>query len=682
MLSKFEDRMQEPVVHHHYDRIDPRDKLRKLLDQKRYVVVLDNVWSDHDMGCIVTALPKGLPGSKIIITTRDSNLASMHANSVEYIHDLSRVLSWKDVTNLFYKKAFQGNKGECPDELTVCTEKILQKCEYLPLAVSALGTLLSKRPQTLLEWEKFHNSLVSNLPIIERVWDPSYRDLPIDVQSCFLYFSMFPEDYSIKRERLIRLWVAEGFVTPRSIKTMEDVADDCLNELIGRNLVDVNSTDIDGKVRTCRVTSLVREFVISKAENFVTVVESNSTSTSHSGQKIRRLSAHYAPINNSSRGCRDLNRTRTLLVFGSSQPTVLSFDELGNVLKTLKYLRVLDFKGVPLEDFPNSILGLSLLKYISMRKTKIKSIPSSIKKLSQLETLDLKRTQVIKLPKEIYELHNMRHLLVSRGCDQDDDGPAQGVEVVSSDNIRALSELQKLSLIQVQNNKTILKCLAELTGLRKLGLTDVKEEHGKELCCAIEKMERLSTLEVRSTKEEENLDLDHRVSPPISLQRICLEGRLERMPQWISQLYSAVKINLKRSKLDAEANPLCALQALPNLMELNLVDYYTGEKLEFQVETFKKLKILRIQQLDQLNFMTVEVGAMPMLKKLTMSKCKNLKFLPFGIERLTKLEELRVHDMHTEFMAQLQRETEAFQAVQHIPVIRSSTGIFRSLSGM
>ncbi|XP_008218220.1 PREDICTED: disease resistance protein RPM1-like [Prunus mume] len=134
MLSKFEDRMQEPVAHHHhYDGIDPGDKLRKLLDQKRYVVVLDNVWSDHDLGCIVTALPEGLPGSKIIITTRDSNLASLHANSAEYIHDLSRVLSWKDVTKLFCKKAFQGNKGECPEELQVWAEKILQKCEYCSL---------------------------------------------------------------------------------------------------------------------------------------------------------------------------------------------------------------------------------------------------------------------------------------------------------------------------------------------------------------------------------------------------------------------------------------------------------------------------------------------------------------------------------------------------------------------
>ncbi|KAH0986407.1 hypothetical protein GBA52_013584 [Prunus armeniaca] len=78
MLSKFEDRMQEPVVLHHqqqqhYEEIEPGQKLKQLLRQKKYVVVLDNVWRGHNFGCIVNALPEGLPGSKIIITTRDSN---------------------------------------------------------------------------------------------------------------------------------------------------------------------------------------------------------------------------------------------------------------------------------------------------------------------------------------------------------------------------------------------------------------------------------------------------------------------------------------------------------------------------------------------------------------------------------------------------------------------------------
>ncbi|KAB2636755.1 disease resistance protein RPM1-like [Pyrus ussuriensis x Pyrus communis] len=691
MLRNFEAQsMQEPVAedHNHREETYLRKKLRQILEKKKYLVVLDNVWSEQDLRRTVNALPKGLSGSKIITTTQDSNIvASWHASSDDYIHDLSNGLSSQEANKLFCKKAFHGNWENCPEELEGLAQIIISDCGGLPLAISTVGTFLARqKPQTFVKWKKFHDSFSSNLQIVGQAWEPSYRDLPDHLKSCFLYFSMFPEDSSIKRERLIRLWVAEGFVKQGrgTLTTMEEVADGYLNQLIGRKLVDVSSREIDGQVRSCRVSNLVRKFIKSKAESFVTVLESNNTrvskSSSNSGEKIRRLSAHYVSIKDLLRSGGELNQTRTLLVFGPSQQA--QCDEVGRVLNTLKYLRVLDLKGIPLEDFPKSISGLILLKYVSMRKTKIKTVPSSINRLAHLETLDLKRTRVTKLPEEICKLYNMRHLLVSRGCDGDDDGPAQGVEV-SAGNIGALSELQKLSLIKVGNNRTILNALAELTGLRKLGLTDLKIEHGTELCCAIEKMGSLSTLELRSTNEEEYLELDHHMkSPPRSLERLSLKGRLRCLPQWVPMLHSVVKISLKWSKLDADANPLKPLQALRNMMELHLVCYYTGQVLEFKAETFMKLKILSIKQFDQLHTMKVESGAMPNLEKLTLSNCKSLNLPPLGMEGLRNLEELFLHDMPTILIAKLQRDGEDRQAVERIPVIHSfnlSTG-FQNLS--
>ncbi|XP_028958536.1 disease resistance protein RPM1-like [Malus domestica] len=673
MLRKFEAQsMQEPVAEHHHH---PEEKLRQILEKKKYLVVLDNVWSEQDLTRIVNALPKGLSGSKIITTTRDSNIvASWHTSSDDYIHDLSNGLSSKEANKLFCKKAFHGNWDNCPKELVELAQIIISDCGGLPLAISTFGTFLAwQKPRNFVKWKKFHDSFGSNLQIVSQAWEPSYRDLPYHLKSCLLYFSMFPEDNSIKRERLIRLWVAEGFVKQGGRATMEEVADGYLNQLIGRKLVDVSSREIDGQVRSCRVSNLVCKFIMSKVEGFVTVLESSntraSTSSTNSGEKIRRLSAHYVSIKDLLRRGGELNQTRTLLVFGPSQQA--QCDEVGRVLNTLKYLRVLDLKGIPLEDFPKSISGLILLKYISMRKTKIKRVPSSINRLAHLETLDLKHTQVTKLPEEIYKLYNMRHLLVSRGCDGDDDGPAQGVEI-SAGNIGALSELQKLSLIKVGNNRTILKALAELTGLRKLGLTDLIIEHGTELCCAIEKMGSLSTLELRSTNEEEYLELDHHMeSPPRSLERLSLKGRLRCLPQWVPMLDSVVKISLMGSKLDADANPLKPLQALPNMMELHLVCYYTGQVLEFEAKTFMKLKILSIKQFDQLHTMKVESGAMPNLKKVTLSNCKSLNLPPLGMEGLRELEELFLHDMPTVLIAKLQRDGEDRQAVEHIPVIHS-----------
>ncbi|PRQ60953.1 putative leucine-rich repeat domain, L domain-containing protein [Rosa chinensis] len=125
---------------------------------------------------------------------------------------------------------------------------------------------------------------------------------------------------------------------------------------------------------------------------------------------------------------------------------------------------------------------------------------------------------------------------------------------------------------------------------------------------------------------------------PLYLQRLYLEGQLERVPRWISELTSLTKIGLKWSKLKARDDPLQALQALPNLMELNLIDYYTGEELTFKAQTFKKLMVLIIEQFDELKVVKIEDGAMPQLKRLTMCKCQNLKSLPEGVAGLNALK--------------------------------------------
>ncbi|KAM1688208.1 hypothetical protein ACFX2K_036093 [Malus domestica] len=530
MLSKFDPKgkRKESVNHE-----DPKAQLVRALKGKKFVVVLDNVWSKQDLERIVNVLPNGLPGtgSKIVITTRYSEVASSHANS-SYIHNMSNVLSWEQAWNLFCRKAFHKSEGKCPTQILDWAEKIVKKCEGLPLAISA--------------------------------------------------------------------------------------------------------------VANCRGTA--------------------------PGEKIRHLSVHdVSKGNNFSRGT-DLSCTRTMLLSGQG-----SYDsELERLLKTFKFLRVLDLQGINLDNFPDSVFGLTLLRYISLRHTDIKEVPKSIKKLGFLETLDLKHTKVTNLPKQIYKLRNLHHLLVYRYdvTNYVTFEAARSVEL-SAGNISSLSSIQKLSLISVKNNRKIITALRELKGLRKLGLTDLQKEDGRKLCCSLYEMEQLSTLDVRSTSEKDFLDLDHGEFRPDYLQRLYLKGRLERLPMWISKLHSVVKIGLKWSKLQANENPLEALQALPELMELDLVQYHTGAELKFKAETFNKLKILHIEQFDQLNKMVVENGAMPKLEKLIMSRCQNLSLLPLGMEHLTHLDELLLYDMPDEFIAKLGKDSEDRAHVEHIRVIHS-----------
>nr|XP_011465865.1 PREDICTED: disease resistance protein RPM1-like [Fragaria vesca subsp. vesca] len=141
------------------------------------------------------------------------------------------------------------------------------------------------------------------------------------------------KDHSISRDRLIRLWSAEGFITPGKGQTMEEAGESYLSEFIGRNLVRVTTREMDGRARSRRVLNLVREFIISKAGNFITVLEPNYSI--HSGEKIWRLSVQNVNINLLK--AKDLSHIRTLLVFGlASSPS-----EVEEVLKvsTVRFAR-------------------------------------------------------------------------------------------------------------------------------------------------------------------------------------------------------------------------------------------------------------------------------------------------------------------------------------------------------
>ena len=64
----------------------------------------------------------------------------------------------------------------------------------------------------------------------------------------------------------------------------------------------------------------------------------------------------------------------------------------------------------------------------------------------------------------------------------------------------------------------------------------------------------------------------------------------DKNPGWIFSLDSLVRIGLRWLRL--ETIPLEALQVLPKLMELEMVDAYTGDTLEFKAQTFKELKFI------------------------------------------------------------------------------------------
>ncbi|KAH6788449.1 hypothetical protein C2S51_003455 [Perilla frutescens var. frutescens] len=79
-------------------------------------------------------------------------------------------------------------------------------------------------------------------------------------QICFLYFGMFPPHFEIPVGKLISMWIAEGFIRQRDGLSMEETAENYLNDLINRQLVEVDQIKSNGKVKTCRIHRMLHDF--------------------------------------------------------------------------------------------------------------------------------------------------------------------------------------------------------------------------------------------------------------------------------------------------------------------------------------------------------------------------------------------------------------------------------------
>jgi disease resistance protein RPM1 len=637
------------------DEITLITQLRKFLQQKRYVVVFDDVWKIEFWEIMKHALPFNDRGSRIIITTRSDLIAAFCKESFsDHVHKL-QPLSQDKAWELFCKKAFWSEfQWCCPKELVKMSMDIVRKCEGLPLAIVAIGGLLSTKEKVPLEWKKLHDSLNSELECnphltsITKILSLSYHDLPYYLKSCFLYFGIFPEDYSITETRLLKLWVAEGFIKGKKGKSLEDVAEEYFKELIHRNLVQVSFGELDYEIfRKYRIHDLLHEIILSKAVemNICQVLEAGDT-TFHG--KSRCLSIHDARENVFETS--EYSRVRSIFLFNINE-VPRSF--IVKLFKKFKLLKVLDFEDAPIDCLPQEVGNLFHLKHLSLMRTKVKILPKSVGRLQNLETLNVIETTVRELPVEIFRLYKLRHIL-AHSHDYEikmSFYSMKGVRV--HEGVGCLKDLQTLSLIEANHHGDgLFEELGKLSQLRMLGIGNMTAKRGRALCTSIQNMARLKILIVGSISEVEIIDLQSISSPPPFLEHLFLRGRLEKLPNWISELTNLVTLILSISSL--EEDPLPYVQALPNLITISLNHAYDGEQLHFKEGSFRKLKRITLREMKKIKIMEIDRGSLPNLVELEIGPCSQMKEIPSGIQHLKSLKNLDFYEMSREIVLSMQ----------------------------
>jgi len=646
-------------------------EVRQYLQHKRYLIFFDDVWQEDFSDQVEFAMPNNNKGSRIIITTRMMHVAEFFKKSfLTHIHNL-QLLPPNKAWELFCKKVFRFELGEiCPPELEAVSKEIVLKCKQLPLAIVAIGGLLSTKSKTMIEWQNVSENLRlelgrnAHLTSLTKILSLSYDSLPYYLKPCILYFGIYPEDYSINHKRLTRQWIAEGFVKSDERRTLEQVAEEYLSELIHRSMILVSNVGFEGKVKTCQVHDLLRQVIIRKMKNL------SFSHFVHEGESVaveitRRLSIAC----NSNNALKRTNNSyiRAIHVFGKGG-LLESF--IGKLCSQSRVLKVLDMQGTSLKHIPNNFGNLFHLRYLNLRNTKVQFLPKSVGELQNLETLDLRDTCVHEFPSEINKLTKLRHLLAfHRNYDAKHTvlGFTTGVRMVKG--IKNLTSLQKICYVEVDHGGVdLIEEMKMLRQLRKLGLRHVRREHGNAISAAVEEMQHLESLNITAIAEEEIIDLNF-VSTPPKLRRLHLKARLQKLPDWISKLEGLVEIMMALSKL--KDDPMQSLKNLPNLLKLSVWDNaYDGEILHFQNGGFLKLKELILSHVNRVNLILIEKGALISLERLRLEKIPQLKEVPSGLKPLDKLKVIDIVDMPDEFVNSIEPDKgHNHWIIKHVPLV-------------
>ncbi|XP_074568222.1 disease resistance protein Pik-2-like [Curcuma longa] len=603
--------------------------VRGHLHGKRYLLVFDDVWRTTAWESLRIALPLNREGSRVIVTTRIEEVANTSCSHnhqfIFKVSPLSSQLSWE----LFRRRVFEAPDYSCPSELENIGKDILQKCNGLPLAIVTIGGLLASKPDKKLEeWKDLRDHLRLEIQTndmlskINQILVLSYNDLPYHLKPCFLFLGIFPEDYEIRRKRLMRQWIAEGIVSGIDGFPAEKVAERCFNQLVSRSLVQPSQFNDSGIVKSCRVHDMMLDVIlsISRKENFVVLLKEHPV-IPQQYQKIRRLS--WQEKSSGLVPNTDLSHLRSFTTFGEEVPLTLFIKK--------RWLRVVDLEGC-WEWFPvhpKSFSKLFLLKYLSLRNiTALYELPESIGDLQNLEFLDIRGTAIKELPNTIVKLQKLVYLLA---------GPRR---LHFPKGIRKLKRLVAFGMADADNVQ-LLQELGELVDLQKLGISfggsSLSLGMLEEISALLSKLNgSLRSLKIRHVVSSDNLKkaLDNVASPPLLLCKLLIDCKLCELPPWFASLNLVVKITLSETLLQPE--DIIVLGNLPALVNLKLgLGSFTTVDLGFYGVGFPRLKILKIRGYN----VSFKEGA---LRSLEIVKIRFPLESVDGIEHLHGLREVHI----------------------------------------
>ncbi|KAJ0860304.1 putative P-loop containing nucleoside triphosphate hydrolase, leucine-rich repeat domain superfamily [Helianthus annuus] len=657
-----------------------QEALRDHLTRKRFLLVLDDVWSEsrEDWETLVRPFYTCSPGSKIIVTTRkDILLKKMGYNSL-YKHLES--LSDDDALSLFALHALGVRNFDSHLSLKPHGEGIVKKCKKLPLALIALGTSLrTKKDED--SWKGVLESEIWTSPVESEVIPAlrlSYHDLSAPLKRLFAYCSLFPKDFLFDKEELILLWMAEGFFQPTpSDSTKEPLGHKFFDELLSRSFFQHAPNNESLFV----MHDLMNDLATSVASEFSFRLDNVS------GKNVKKMKLdkyrHMSFVREeyvAYEKLQVLENAKCLRTFLATfvgeverwRKFYLSNKILTDLLPKLPLLKVLSLSGFEISELPESIGTLRHLRYLNLSQTHITHLPEKVCNLVNLQTLILFGCdKLTELPNNFLNLKNLQHLDVR--------------DTMLS--FQMLLEISKLKSLQITLSKIDIK---GERGIEIAKLKNFKNIYGKISVVGLEKVQiaiyaheanfsekRLSELELvwgdelndsrNEMLEKEVLNELKPCHDKLLKLKIRSYGGLE-FPKWVSD---PSFLHLKHVSISGckRCTSIPPLGQLPSLKELLIEGLHGVEVVGFELfgtgQAFPSLEILSFD--DMRGWKKWSGAVFPHLQKLQISRCPNL--VEVTLEALPSLNVLELDNCDSGVLRSL---VEVASAVTKLEIRRIS----------
>ncbi|CBI35141.3 unnamed protein product, partial [Vitis vinifera] len=519
---------------------------------------------------------------------------------------------------LFAQRALVTRNFDTHPHLRVVGEEIVKKCKGLPLAAKALGGMLRKLNHDA--WEDILKSKIWDLPEENNTILPalklSYHRLPFHLKRCFVYCSIFPKNYHFKVDKLVLLWMGEGFLPhAKRQKQMEEIGSEYFYELLARSFF----------LQSNRNSSqFVMHDLVQDLAQFV------------AGDNLRTLVA--LPIN----------------IQFSWERSYIAMKVLHGLLMGMRCLRVLSLAGYYISELPDSFGENKHLRYLNFSNCSIKRLPDSMGCLYNLQTLILCDCgELTRLPMGIGMLINLRHFVIT-GASKLKEIPFQ---------IGNLTNLQILPRFIVSKtggsgigelkNCSNLQGVLSIFGLHEImSVKDARDANLKDK----QKIEELIMNWTNdcwdSRNDVDELHVLESLQPHKNLEKLTIAfyGG-SKFPSWIGDVSSKmVELTLKICKKCMSVPSLGGLSLLEVLciQGMGKVKSIGAEFYGECMNPFASLKELRFEDMPKWeswshsNSIKEDVGAFPCLKRfLDVSECPELVC---GLPKLASLHELNLQE--------------------------------------